>query len=108
MPPPTVPTLSATGSSNSARTTRKRALAIFKEFQDVRPGQPYSTQPWEDLPEAVVCDRKMYEDFAAFLLSERVYVPGWQKLERKHLDSSTALPYLNNLLHAAEDKYGLR
>ena len=105
VPPPTVPTLSATASSNSARTTRKRALAIFQEFQVVRPGQPYSTQPWEDLPEAVVCDRKMYEDFAAYMLSEYTFQAS---SKRKHLDSSTALPYLNNLLHAAEDKYGLR
>ena len=53
-------------------------------FQDVRPGQPYSAQPWEDLPEAVVCDRKMYEDFAAYLLSEYTFQAS---SKRKHLDS---------------------
>ena len=99
-----MPTLTVRGTSSSARATRGRALAIFKLFQDARPGQPYSQQAWDALPADVVCNNKLYEDFAFYLLSEYTFT-ATNRGTTKHLTSSTALPYLNNLLHAAEEKY---
>ena len=97
------PTLNARGTSASSRQSTQSALKLFKKFQQARPLQRYSLQPFQELPAEVVCHTKVYEDFAYYMVNEYVIQTG--RRQGESLDSATALPYLNTLLHLAENQH---
>jgi hypothetical protein len=83
---------------------RERSLKVFEEFQLERPDQPYSVAPFHKLPAHVVASAQVYEDLAYYLINEYKIKQGPRK--EQHLDSTTALPYLNQLLHYADELHG--
>ena len=85
-------------------TVRGRALKVFGEFQSERRDQPYSVAPFDELPADVVSSAQLYEDFAYYLINEYTIKQGVKA--NQHLDSTTALPYLNQLLHYADELQG--
>ena len=85
-------------------TVRGRALKVFGKFQSERRDQPYSAAPFNKLPADVVSSAQLYEDFAYHLINEYTIKQGVK--EDRHLDSTTALPYLNQLLHYADELHG--
>jgi len=98
------PTLNARGTSASTRQSTQSALKLFAKFQQARSLQRYSLQPFSQLPAEVVCNTKVYEDFAYYMMHEYEIQAG--RRQGVPLDSSTALPYLNTLLHLARNQHG--
>jgi hypothetical protein len=79
----------------------RAALGVFKAFQDAHPESDFSRVPFNRLPEENVTTRLLYEQFAYFLTVDYTIPRGAHK--GQHLDHGTSCPYLNTLLHIAQD-----
>eukprot|EP00854_Cymbomonas_tetramitiformis_P023811 gene23811-28869_t len=93
-------------------TLDNRATAQ-KAFEKFRVARGY-TQPWDKLPENVICDRKLYEQLAKYLIQEHKQMVkdvddnGEEIQVQAHIKCSTAIIYFNIMLQLALGKYGER
>ena len=95
--------IGSAGTSSSTKELQARARAVFSEYRRPRTRRPRPRR-LRERGKATRATRDIYVNFACCLMHTYV-IPVGKRNAGKHLDSSTALPYLNSLIHQAAADY---
>ena len=94
--------LSSEGDSENWNKYKTNVLSCYERFRSH--DESLNLLPWEQLPESTVCDRKIYNQFAHYLINTHLIEEGHKNAEN-HLAVDTALDYLNCLINMGRVRF---